>query len=404
MIFELIKRKAKRWLLRLTERPITVNGADCLYIHFPFCKRPCRFCSFVRYPYNEELANAYYKKILQDLELLYSRGLDFKTVYIGGGSPSANALIGDVIDSLYEKWKPEISVEVNPIDVLSGALDLIDEMEVRRLSMGVQSLSQRILSKLGRGVSADETRRALEILKEKKYKTVNLDLIWGVERGDWRRLKEEIETLKKYGNQITLYPLMPFPLNELEGFIIYKRSICNERLCNAWTICEGEGLVDEYIVSVPSFLGIGVSAISFTPPYSAIHTFNVREYLKTDPQRPRFSALLSKTEIEEFTFAMQLHSLKIKAVPKRYKIILPLIAKKENGVWNVKGCLGKYLGVVALRELYTALGEFRKTLRGVEPGPGFEPGKNRVSAMGGPLFTAARPLRPLGHPGPCPTT
>ncbi len=390
--------------MRIVERPVTLGEAECLYIHFPFCRRPCRFCSFVRYPYREDIAKRYYKKILEDLETLYSRELNFKTVYIGGGSPSANDLIAEIIDSIYSKWKPELSLEINPYDVLRGVLDLIDEKKVTRLSMGVQSLEQRILSKLGRGVTAEETLQALELLRNRKFKTVNLDLIWGVERGDDVRLKNEIRTLKQYADQITLYPLMPFPLSEIEGYRIYKEVICKENLCNAWTICKGSGLVDEYIVSVPSFLGIGVSAISFIPPVSAIHTFNVEKYLKEDPQTPRYSTILTRREIEEFVFAMQLHSLKISVIPKGYQIILPLIAKKEGDLWVVKNCFGKYLGVVALRELYTALGDFRKVVREMEPGPGFEPGKNRVSATGGLVDTAARPLRPLGHPGPCPIT
>ena len=203
----------RNWLKRLTSKPgverVELNGPVSLYLHVPFCRTLCRFCHFVRYPYKEELAKKYYKKLMKDVEEAFSRGAEAFEVYVGGGSPSSEPhLLGELLDLLWDLWKPKISVEVNPNDVVKlNAIEYIDPKKVKRVSMGVQSFLPERLKELGRAVLPETNFKAIEIIKSKKYCTFNIDIVWGLE--SVRRDAEEAFSLGV--DQVTFYPLMPFP-------------------------------------------------------------------------------------------------------------------------------------------------------------------------------------------------
>ncbi len=339
----------ERWLKRLSSSPPagepSLEGPTSLYLHFPFCRRPCRFCHFVRYPYDDEKARKYYKKLMKDVEEAFTKGAEVFEAYIGGGSPSATPdLLGELLDLLWSLWRPKISVEVNPNDVVElNAIDYIDPKKVKRVSMGVQSFKGERLRELGRAVLPERNYEAIEIIMSKKYCTFNIDLVWGLE--DISDEAEEAFSLKV--DQVTFYPLMPFPGRgpraEAKAFEIYENIVKVAKSygyvrSNAWTFSKGKGMVDEYIADAPQFLGLGVSSFSFINGWAHVNVFDVDEYFERGWFPAWHSLKMRSYEERAFKLAMNLHST--------------AFGWDSEFLW--------YLGMVTLREIYSALGEFRQ--------------------------------------------
>ena len=338
--------------------PLGLKGTEVsLYLHVPFCRRLCKFCHFVRYPFRYQTVKAYFKRLRGDLEELLQRDLDVKEVYVGGGSPSClpNEL-GELLDEAWSFWKPLTSVEVAPADVVElNALDFIDPKKVKRVSMGIQSLRAERLERLGRGTDLETSLEALEVLKSKGYEVINADFIWDVDVEI-----EELEEIADLGvRQPTLYPLMPPSPRGSEGerFELYKRIVevmgsRGYRRTNAWTFSKGRSdLYDEYVSKGRQFVGIGVSAISLYSNRLSINTFDVEKYLA------------SPSIVHE-------HSLKLGFVSRKALKLAYDLHKRVSRFERLN-----YSSLIALREAYTALGEYRieKRDRYLVRGVGFEP-------------------------------
>ncbi len=128
-------------------------------------------------------------------------GLDFDTVYLGGGTPSALApdqlaeILGAVRARLRIREDAWTFLEINPEDVSSASVRAWRELGVRTVSLGVQSFDDAALAFLGRRHTADDARaEPVERLREGGFDTVSVDLIYGLpgQTADgWRRQLEE---------------------------------------------------------------------------------------------------------------------------------------------------------------------------------------------------------------------
>ena len=105
-----------------------------LYIHFPFCKRACFYCSFTKFTYQEELADKYLKSLQKELILRSKDEYLIDTIYLGGGSPSIikPGQLTRLFDTIYSAFqitdKPEISIEANPEDISKNPSRHLEKM------------------------------------------------------------------------------------------------------------------------------------------------------------------------------------------------------------------------------------------------------------------------------------
>ncbi len=168
-----------------------------LYIHVPFCRRKCRYCSFVSCAGREADIPAYLTAVKG--EIAGSIGGDsVSTVFLGGGTPSL--LPADDIDGILELVRPslrdgaEVSIEANPATVDAAWLRAVRETGVNRLSLGVQSFNDDELAMLGRLHTADEARETVRQARDAGFDNLNIDLIYGLPGqtlSDWRRTLAE---------------------------------------------------------------------------------------------------------------------------------------------------------------------------------------------------------------------
>ncbi len=159
-----------------------------LYIHVPFCARKCPYCDFYSCSYTKIAADAYVKAVCRNLDALPS-GLDVDTVYFGGGTPSLLPTddIAEILDTAAKRvhlCEPEITLEANPRTMTWDRLSAWRQAGVNRLSVGVQSFSDELLTQLGRNHSARQGREAVELAAEVGFSNLSLDLMIGLEKQD----------------------------------------------------------------------------------------------------------------------------------------------------------------------------------------------------------------------------
>jgi len=157
-----------------------------IYFHIPFCKQACHYCDFhfsTDAQGHEEMVSA----LLHELELRQSfLQSPVETLYLGGGTPSV--LTGEQLDRLIQEVKTrfevvpdaEITLEANPDDLTREKLRELRQLGVNRLSIGIQSFRDDLLTLLHRAHDANTARRSLELSAEEGFTNINLDLIYGI--------------------------------------------------------------------------------------------------------------------------------------------------------------------------------------------------------------------------------
>ncbi len=156
------------------------------YIHVPFCRRRCPYCDFAIV---DESATSvdhrrYIDAVLAEIEMEDGIG-PLDAINFGGGTPSrlATAMIGDVVDSLAQRFgrakDAEISIEVNPEDWSNEYGAELVAHGVTRVSIGAQSFDGEILGVLGRLHGPPEIERCVESARDVGVRSVGIDLIFG---------------------------------------------------------------------------------------------------------------------------------------------------------------------------------------------------------------------------------
>ncbi|MBU2043956.1 MAG: radical SAM family heme chaperone HemW [Candidatus Omnitrophica bacterium] len=182
---------------------------DSLYIHIPFCRKKCLYCDFYSIGYQPDLAGRYIDVLCRQIKDWKGR---FKTIYIGGGTPTVLA-ISDwqrLLKVLKSKQavECEFTVEANPESLTEAQLKVLVAGGLNRISIGLQSLSDEKLKKLGRIHSAGQALEAVAKAKKSGIDNISIDLIFGLwqEKGsDWQ--KELEKAVKLPVKHISLYSL-----------------------------------------------------------------------------------------------------------------------------------------------------------------------------------------------------
>ena len=169
-----------------------------LYVHIPFCETKCPYCDFNTYAGIEPLIPAYVAALSREIEL-WGRILGkpaVGSVFFGGGTPSYlsadnMATLMETIGRAFDTGDvAEVTLETNPGDLTPHKLASYLESGVDRLSIGVQSLDDRLLGILGRRHSATEAVNAFRMAVDTGFDNVSIDLMYGLpdqSLADWER-------------------------------------------------------------------------------------------------------------------------------------------------------------------------------------------------------------------------
>ena len=128
-----------------------------LYIHIPFCVKPCDFCPYCKVPYNKEQCDNYIQALIKEIHMVGSQTTskkDVTSLYFGGGTPTL--FPERCFEKILKRIKPyllddcEVSTEANPGTVSALQLSNLRQMGINRISLGVQSFNDGSLKVLNR--------------------------------------------------------------------------------------------------------------------------------------------------------------------------------------------------------------------------------------------------------------
>jgi oxygen-independent coproporphyrinogen-3 oxidase len=177
---------------RLTQTPYNLeanrlNPIRHLYVHIPFCARICPYCAFYKDLLDRSQTQRFCEAVLCELEEKTSVfGVVPKTIYLGGGTPTALStwqlefLLGGFHQRLDLSALAEWTVEANPGSVSARKAALLCKLGVNRISLGVQSWDNTLLKILGREHNAEQAEQSFHILREAGCSNINVDLMFGL--------------------------------------------------------------------------------------------------------------------------------------------------------------------------------------------------------------------------------
>jgi putative oxygen-independent coproporphyrinogen III oxidase len=196
-----------------------------VYVHWPFCLAKCPYCDFNSHVRHQPVDQARYAKAIT-LELKHqaqlARDKKVSSIFFGGGTPSLMQpqTIAAVLEAIASHWPlagdVEISMEANPTSVEANNFSAYRKAGINRLSLGIQSLRDDDLKKLGRLHTAEEALEALNIAQE-HFDRVSFDLIYAREGQSLKDWRDELrQALKLAPEHLSLYQLTIEPDTRFE--------------------------------------------------------------------------------------------------------------------------------------------------------------------------------------------
>jgi len=384
------------------------DGPILLYLHIPFCDQLCPYCSFNRIKFDAALAKEYFDCLRREIFIYDRLGYRFDSVYVGGGTPTI--LPGQLESTLRlvkKLWPIEhISTETNPNHLTPENLDLLRELGVNRLSVGVQSFNDRVLQDIGRYQrygSGTQIRQRLRTARG-VFETLNIDMIFNYPTQSDRMLLEDLEAAKAIeADQITFYPLMSAKASEHSGNGLGQRRQERTFYClipsSAWCFTRkelnsrgGANLIDEYIVVNDQYAGLGSGSFGYIEGTLYSNTFAISQYIDLLHRGilPIVAKkVFSRLEQIRYDFLMKLFggSLNRSYLEGKYRGMAILHVWKELLFFILAGAIkvknneitltdkGYYLWVVLMREFFTGVNIFREhclSLNGTRAAAGAE--------------------------------
>jgi coproporphyrinogen III oxidase-like Fe-S oxidoreductase len=277
-------------------------AAPCqLYVHVPFCEVLCPFCSFHRVRFDAAKTGRYFAALRREIQLYHDRGFRFADVYIGGGTPTVDAdeLIATL--ELLRSLSPlrAVSIETNPNHLDPVDLQRYRDAGVTRLSVGVQSFDDGLLTsmdrldKYGNGALIRERLAAVQGV----FPTLNVDMIFNLPGQTLAMLETDLDILQSLqSDQVSFYPLMTAPTarHKMEKTMglsdtslrhpmyerILERLLGEYQASSAWCFSRNKGMFDEYIIDQNDYVGVGSGAFSYVGGAYYSTTFSLNHYCR----------------------------------------------------------------------------------------------------------------------------
>ena len=274
--------------------------AASVYIHIPFCKHICSYCNFCKFIYNEKWVYAYLKALKNEINDRYM-GDDIKTIYIGGGTPSALSL--NEVKSLLEMTKSfntrnliEFTFECNLEDINEDLLLLLKNYGVNRLSIGIESFNENKLKFMERKADFKDASKKINLCRKLGFDNINLDLMYAIPGETLKDLKKDLSLfLKLKPEHISTYS---FILEEHTKAYVNKTTPMDEELdYNMYQYIIGKlGNINHYEISNfakygyeskhnlvywnnEEYYGFGLGAAGYIDKIRYSNTKNLKDYL-----------------------------------------------------------------------------------------------------------------------------
>jgi coproporphyrinogen III oxidase-like Fe-S oxidoreductase len=388
------------------------DGAPCpppipdpgtlLYLHIPFCEHLCPFCSFHRVRFEPDKARRYFHALRQEIRTLHGQGLNCNEVYVGGGTPTVMPEELAATLQLLRELFPirRLSVETNPNHLREEVLTLLAQQGVNRLSVGIQSFDDALLKRMERyhayGSGALNKERLLAA--QGRIETLNVDMIFNLPHQSPASLEEDLRILvEDLGvDQVSYYPLMSAAstrrrMAQSMGAIGFERERDYYRTILArlrpvytptsgWCFSRRPGMIDEYIVDRGEFAAAGSGSFSCLDGTVYSNTFSINRYMALAEQGCSPAVARKRlTRRERLRYALLMGLFGLRLSKRRLRESFgPRVLRELRGELLLLRALGAiredkeqirlteqgmYYSVVAMRELFIGVNNFRDQMR-----------------------------------------
>ncbi len=172
-----------------------------LYIHIPFCDYICTYCDFHKALAKDDKKQQYIDALLIELEMHAFEFSNLKTVYIGGGTPLSisPALLEKLLTAINKMVDVdnliEFSIETNPENLTAEKVLLLKKYGINRVSIGVQTFNEDLLSSLGRKHHNIDVLKGIELLRSHQINNINIDMIFAFPDQKIEDLEDDLNIL-----------------------------------------------------------------------------------------------------------------------------------------------------------------------------------------------------------------
>jgi oxygen-independent coproporphyrinogen-3 oxidase len=163
-----------------------------LYLHIPYCFSPCFYCGCNRIITRDEAkGRTYVARLVREIErfgALFDRDREVIQLHLGGGTPNflRPREIEEIVESVRSHFRltscadRDFSLELDPRFVLDGDIAAYARLGFNRASLGVQDFDPEVQKAVNRIQSVEQTLRVIEDCRREGFRSVNVDLIYGL--------------------------------------------------------------------------------------------------------------------------------------------------------------------------------------------------------------------------------
>lgn len=347
-----------------------------IYIHIPFCKQKCHYCSFyfstTFESYREKLIDA----LILEIKQRKSEQLEnISSIYFGGGSPSLLTKIEfqNILEAIRNNYSFQDSIEqtleINPDDVNQESILLWKSLGFNRFSIGVQSFLSEDLQIMNRAHSADMAHLAIQLMHKNEIVNFSIDLMFGLPNQTPERWLDNLKIAVNYAiPHLSCYNLTVEEKTALASWVkngktVVANDITSADLFDLTVDFLGKNNYTQYEISNyalqgfysqhnsaywehASYIGFGPSAHSYQ---NGIRRWNIAhnvQYIKGVNENTNFYELeiLSEKDIFNEYLLTQLRTIKglnVDYLKNRFPVFYDQIAPKlikmqSNGYLNIQ--------------------------------------------------------------------
>jgi oxygen-independent coproporphyrinogen-3 oxidase len=184
-----------------------VPRALSLYVHVPFCTSPCFYCACNRViTRDRQQAQIYIDRLTREIELasrLFDRDREVVQLHFGGGTPNfldAGQLI-QLLNTLQRHFscspaaQRDFSIEIDPRHARRADIEAYGAAGLNRASLGVQDFDPEVQRAVNRVQTEEETFRIIEACRNSGFRSVNVDLIYGLPKQSLAGFERTLDSL-----------------------------------------------------------------------------------------------------------------------------------------------------------------------------------------------------------------
>lgn len=188
-----------------------------IYVHIPFCLKKCNYCDFCSFAnLSSDVRARYVSALVKEIKAFKSEEhLAVDSIFFGGGTPSLlspnefKLIYAALSDTFNIMPSYEFTVEVNPKTVDKEKLEAFKACGVNRISIGMQSVNENELKKLGRVHNYSDFVDAFHLVRSVGFDNVNVDLMYGIPDQTKNTLTKTLSSLVKLSPEhISAYGLI----------------------------------------------------------------------------------------------------------------------------------------------------------------------------------------------------